>query len=393
MATIVLSSFVMRYPVGGVLSNNLQFLTGFHRLGHEAYLVEKAGYDDSCFDPERRVDGDDCSVGTRRFGELLGRHGLEGRWCFVDASGNYHGMSRDEIESVFERADLFIDRGMHQTWDEEATGAGMRVLLDPDPGFRQVQLDRAVQRGSSIPIYDAHYTYGHNIGTPASPAPDAGIEWRAVFHPIDTSLYTPTPPPPGAACTTVMNWTPLASVEHAGRSYGMKDVQFPNFETLPQRVDMPMEVAVEGPGVPRDRLRDLGWRTVSALDVTSSYDAYHSYLEGSLAEFSVVKDVYHGLRVGWFSDRSAAYLAHGRPVVVQDNGIADHLPTGEGLFEVTDIEDAADALERITADPQRHSLAARRIAEDHLDTSVVLGRFLDELGIESDTNQYAGRQR
>lgn len=379
MATIVLCSFVTRYPVGGVLSNNLQFLTGLRRLGHDVYLVEKAGYAESCFDPERRVSSDDCAEGVRRIAGLLARHGLARNWCYVAADGTYHGMVRAEVERVLRRTDVFIDRGMHGTWADEAADVPVRVLLDPDPGFRQVKMARA----ATSPDYDVHYTYGHNIGTPQSPAPEAGVPWRHLFHPVDTSLYEATEPPSGAPCTTVMNWTPLESVELGGRTFGMKDVQFPEFEDLPRRVAVPMEVAVEGPDVPHERLRSHGWRVVSALDATTSYDAYHRYLRASLAEFSVVKDVYRGLNVGWFSDRSAAYLAHGRPVVVQGNGIARHLPTGEGLFEVADVEEAADAIGRIAAEPLRHAAAARLIAEEHLDTSVVLGRFLAELGFAS----------
>jgi hypothetical protein len=373
MATILLTSFVVRHPVGGVLSNNLQFLTGFRRLGHDVVLLEKAGYDDSCFDPERRISSDDCGCGIRRVDELLERHGLRGRWCYVAADGTYHGMARTEV---------FVDRGLHGTWDEETADVPLRVLLDPDPGFRQVKLANALARGRPLPDYDAYYTYGQNIGTPRSPAPTAGVRWHHLFHPVDTPLYEPAPAPSGAPCTTVTNWRPLDQVEHDGRVYGMKDAQLPRFEQLPRRVGVEMEMAVEGAGVPVSHLERLGWRVVPALDVTTSYDAYHDYLRGSLAEFSVVKDVYRGLEVGWFSDRSAAYLAHGRPVVVQANGIAGHLPTGEGLFEVEGLEDAADAIERIAREPGRHARAARRIAEEYLDARLVLGRFLEELGVE-----------
>ena len=187
MATIILSSYFMRYPVGGVLANNLQFLTGFARLGHDVYVVEKAGYDDSCFDPVRRINSDDCSCGLGRIDELLDPLGLRGRWCYVDAEGTYSGMDRSSVEAIFGRCDLFIDRGLHRRWDDEAAGARRRVLLDPDPGFRQVRLQHDLDRGHPVPAYDAYFTYGHNIGTPASPAPDAGVHWRHVFHPVDTS--------------------------------------------------------------------------------------------------------------------------------------------------------------------------------------------------------------
>ena len=117
--------------------------------------------------------------------------------------------------------------------------------------------------------------------------------------------------------------------------------------------------------------------------MTASRDlaSYRSYIAGSSGEFSVLKEVYVDLEVGWFSDRSALYLAHGRPVIVQDNGLDGHLPLGEGLFSVTSVDEAADAVDAIRREPERHAKAARRIAETHLDTRVVLTRFLDELGL------------
>ncbi len=383
MATVLVCSFMVRHPVGGVLSNNLQLLTGFARLGHDVYLLEKAGYEDSCFDPEQRVSSDDCACGVRRVGRLLARHGLAHHWCYVAADGSYHGLSRQAVEEVIARADVFIDRGLHRAWDDETADVPVRVLLDPDPGFRQVQLARALTSGAPPVRYDACYTYGHNIGTDRSAAPTAGVTWRHVFHPVDVALYPHTYPSAGAPCTTITNWKPLEPVAFAGRTYGMKDRQLARFEDLPGRVSAPLEIAVEGTGVPVARLQSHGWHVVAALDVASSYADYHDYIRGSLAEFSVVKDVYAGLNVGWFSDRSAAYLAHGRPVIVQDNGLGGHVPTGEGLFEVEDVDEAAAAVEQVVRDPERHSRAARRLAEEHFDTGPVLGRFLDEIGIDS----------
>jgi hypothetical protein len=294
-------------------------------------------------------------------------------------------MGPRRVEEVIGRAALFIDRGLHRTWDEETANVPVRVLMDPDPGFRQIKMARDADRGHPVPEYHAYYTYGHNIGSDRSAAPTAGIRWRHLFHPVDTCLYPEVVPPDARArCTTVMNWMALEVVNHDGRAFGMKDLQVMRFADLPERVGAPMEIAVEGRDVPVDDLRRRGWHITSAVEVTASYDSYHEYLQRSLAEFSVVKDVYAGLSVGWFSDRSAAYLSHGRPVIVQDNGIGGHLPTGEGLFEVSTVDEAADAIERVRAEPVRHARAARRIAEEHLDARHVLRRFLVELGIAHD---------
>lgn len=383
MARIVFGSYMVRYPLGGMMSYVLQYLVGFQRLGHDVWLVERAGYPDSCFHPLRGTMSDDCAYGTATVHRLLGRFGLEGRWCFVDAGGRYHGASRSRIREVFRSADLFVDMGTHGAWMEEAAECGARVLIDGEPGYNQIRMESGRAAGEAWEAfsgYDAYYTNGMNVGTAASTAPTGGREWRHIFHPVATELFPPLPPAADAAVTTVMNWRSHDPVRFQGREYGQKDVEFARFLALPRRVDQPLEVAVAG-AVPEAELRSAGWRLRDAHRVTVSYDAFVGYLRSSLAEFTVCKNVFVEMRTGWFSDRSAAYLALGRPVIMQDTGFSDHLPTGEGLFAVPDVEGAAEAIRRVAAEPDRHGRAARRIAEEHLDARIVLGRFLSQLGV------------
>lgn len=380
MATIVLSSYLVRHPVGGVLASNLQLIRGFTKLGHDVYLFETAGYPNSCFDPVAGVSGDDCSYGVAVVDRMLRQMGLHHRLCFVAADGIYHGLGPSQVRQVFDRCELFIDRGDHRDWKEETAAVPLRVLVDPDPGYRQIKLANALARGEPIPRYDAYYTYGHNIASGHSPVPTSGLSWRHLFHPVDTWWIQPTPPAKGPF-TTVMHWTSHRPVTFGGVAYGMKDVEFEHFIDLPQRTSAGLEVAVEGKDVPLDHLRGNGWTVRPAVEVTSSLDAYLSYVRASAGEFSVVKEVYRAFDVGWFSDRSAVYLASGRPVVVQATGLQGVLPSGEGLFFVHDADDAAAALNAVRRDPVRHAKAAREIAVEYLDAGVVLNRFLDELGL------------
>ena len=382
MATIVLTSYMVRHPLGGVLASNLQLIWGLSRLGHEVYVFEPAGYPKSCFDPIRMESGDNCEYGVRTVRELFESMGYVDRLCFVDAEGGHHGLSRRELVDVFARCDLFIDRGDHRVWAEESSDVPVRVLIDPDPGYRQVKLFNEAARGEPLPQFDAYYTYGYNVASGASSAPTAGLEWRHMFHPIDTRRFQATPIPTDGAFTTVMNWTSHKAVEFAGTSYGMKDVEFEHFLELPRRTGAALEVAAEGKRVPHERLEQYGWRVRSAIEVTGTLDAYFDYIRRSAGEFSVVKSVYRGLNVGWFSDRSAAYMAMGRPVIIQDNGLTGVLPSGEGLFAVQTMEEAAAALDSVLSAPARHGAAARDIAIEYLDTVTVLSRFLRELGVE-----------
>jgi hypothetical protein len=110
-------------------------------------------------------------------------------------------------------------------------------------------------------------------------------------------------------------------------------------------------------------------------------EAYQSYIAGSKAEFSVARGMYVQTRSGWFSDRSACYLASGRPVLAQDTGLRDLYPTGAGLLTFDTLDDAVGAVEEVEGDYLGHSHAARQIAEEFFDSRRVLSRLLATLGV------------
>ncbi len=383
MARIIVGSYMIRYPLGGMMSWVLQYLSGFRKLGHEVYFVEKSGYPESCYDPARNLMSDDPTYGTRAVYNLLGRLGLEERWCYVDAAGHYHGMPRNGIEEVFRSGDLFFDMGTHGDWLEEAAGTSIRVLVDGEPAFTQMKMEKRIAGGESLPEYDYYYTTGRNIGTGRSTAPTAGKSWRVLFHPVDIDLFRFSIPKLGAHFSTVMNWQSYEPLSYNGRIYGHKDVEFERFIELPLAASARLEIAVSGKKIPVDRLLGAGWSIRDAHDVTKSFDTFSAYIDESMGEFSVCKSGYVVTRSGWFSDRSAAYLASGRPVVLQETGFSSHLPCGEGLFAVETLEEAASALESIQRNTVSHSRRAREIACEYLETRKVLGKILNEIGIQA----------
>jgi hypothetical protein len=239
-----------------------------------------------------------------------------------------------------------------------------------------------LEGGPPLPDYDFYFSNGANIGTPHSTAPTAGKSWGAVFNPVVTDLFPVSPPPANAPFTTVMNWQSHPPLEYEDREYGQKDVEFEKFMNLPAGLIVPMEVAVSGQNVPVAELKDAGWRMQDAQERTISFDTYRDYIRISRGEFSVAKNIFVALQTGWFSDRSAAYLASGRPVILQDTGFSRHLPTGEGLFAVSSLEEAAAAATKIQSNFKHHSQKARQIAEEHLSFHKILGKFLRELNIE-----------
>jgi hypothetical protein len=182
--------------------------------------------------------------------------------------------------------------------------------------------------------------------------------------------------------TTIADWWGQKYLEFEGKVLGPKREEFLKFLDLPQRSGEIITLALDIPPMDTDieRLESHGWRLESPALVVSP-EGYTDWIMGSLGEFSCAKGVYVGTHCGWFSDRSACYLAAGRPVVVQDTGFADVLPTGEGLFAVRTPEEAAEAFHAIRLDYPRHSQAARRIAEEYFDSALVLARLLAEVGI------------
>jgi hypothetical protein len=254
-------------------------------------------------------------------------------------------------------------------------------LLDGEPGFNQMKMEMRRSAGEALSEYDYYYTAGSNVGTPRSSAPTAGFAWGHLWHPIVTEMSPIVPVGPDAAFTTVMNWQSHDPIEFNGQWYGQKDIEFEHFLDLPGRTTVPMEIAVAGQRVPRHALTDAGWAVRDAHAVTSSFDSFRDYIRRSRGEFSVCKHVFVATNSGWFSDRSAAYLASGRPVVMQDTGFSAHLPCGEGLFAVHTADEAAQSLDEIARDYPRHSKRAREIAVEHLEAGKVLGRFLSELNL------------
>jgi hypothetical protein len=173
-----------------------------------------------------------------------------------------------------------------------------------------------------------------------------------------------------------MQWDSYAPLEHAGRRFGNKSLSFEPYLDLPRHTGVPLELALGSPHAPRDQLRRRGWRIEDPLAVTADPWTYQRYLAASRGEFSVAKHGYVASRSGWFSERTACYLATGRPAVVQDTGFTDAIPAGEGLLAFSDPGEAAAALEAVHAAPAHHGSMARKLAEAFFDARGVLGELV-----------------
>ncbi len=189
--------------------------------------------------------------------------------------------------------------------------------------------------------------------------------------------------PPGTAYTTVMNWRAYAPVEWEGETWGQKDAEFPLVQGLPGRLpDLELELAVGGRDVPREELRGAGWNVTDPLEATRTIWRFRDYIAGSRAELTIAKQCYVRSRSGWFSERSANYLAAGRPVIVQDTGWSQHVPQGPGVLPFRTTDEAEAAIRAVEADPIGHAEGARKVAASYFDSAVVLGELLSTAGVD-----------
>jgi hypothetical protein len=377
---ILLAGMVAGDPrQGGASWAVLQYVAGLRELGHEVVLVEPVAAE--ALDPGGEV--------VRYFGALPL---LDGRAALLERGGEGTvGMSYRELVEFARGADLLLNiSGMLR--DERLLEAvPVRAFLDLDPGFNQVWQATGAEMG--IALHTHFVTVGVRIGAEDCPIPTLGRTWIPTLPPVSL-VHWPLAEGPldHEAFTSVGHWRSYGSIEHEGIRYGQRAHALREFFELPRRVDARFELAL---GIHPDEVDDLralrgnGWGLLDPDEVAGNPDDYAGFVRGSKAELCVAKSGYVNSRSGWFSDRSACYLASGRPVTAQDTGFGEALPVGEGLLAYSSTADAAAAVTEIERDYDRHRAAARALAEEHLDAAKVLPRLLERLGASGSSE--AGR--
>ena len=268
-------------------------------------------------------------------------------------------------------ADLFLNlSGGSWFWRDEYARIPHKAFIDSDPAFTQLAIAKAEPwYVKFFQQFDHLFTFGSNIGTPASPVPVGDFTWHKTWQPITMDEWT-TNASPRDRFTTVMTW----QIESFADVGGNKDQEFVRFIDLPSKTPQKFELAINGP---QTLLREHGWETVAAMDVSKTPNQYRDFIHESKAEFGVAKHTYVVNRSGWFSDRTECYLASGRPAIVQDTGWTAHLPSGEGLFAFSSPDDAVAGIEAINRDYARHARRASELARAYFDARVILPRLLE----------------
>jgi len=387
--TIVVTGMVATYPLGGVAVDYLAYVEGFQRLGLDVFYLEDPGH--WFYDPRAQTFTDDVAYGVAYLAAALSRLSTPApRWAVRGPDGTYHGTDAVTVERICAQADLFLNVSGACWLRPEYRGARRTAYLDTDPGYSQAKV-AAVAAGTAsaddaysvglIRAHDTFFTLAENIHDPACRIPAGGLRWCPTRQPVVLEDWPFTFAPAAPAFTTVMSWkTDVTPPSFDGVAYGGKDVEFLRFIDLPARTPVALEVAVSG-AAPQQRLRGAGWRVVDGFSRSHSPAAYRDYLRAARGEWSVAKNAYVATGSGWFSTRTAVYLACGKPAVVQDTGWSRHYPTGEGLFAFSTVEEAVDALERVDRSYLAHCDAARAIAEREFAAPRVLERLLRDAGL------------
>ena len=370
---IVCSVHLVRYPLGGHSWHHLQYLIGLARMGHQVTFFENYGWPDSCYDPARNVMTSDPTYGIAYLEKLMRPYGIGERWCYLGEDGTAYGMSRNRLAELCSESDLYLNLS-NINWIPEVEKCRRRVLVDTDPAFTQIG---ALGAGGPFDAYHALFTYGENVHQPGCDMPTAGERWHRTRQPVVLDLWPVDSGDRSAPFTTLATWSPIGDRIHEGRVYGMKNREFQPFFTLPRDTGEPMEMSLNAPGEIRRQLREGGWNLVDPRKVTFDPWTYQQYLRASRAEFSVAKHGYVVTRCGWFSERSAAYMASGRPVLIQETGFSDWLETGSGVIPFSTPSEALDGIEDINSRYESHCQAARELAEEYFDARKVLTSLLE----------------
>jgi hypothetical protein len=385
---IIVAGMAAQYPVGGVAWDYLQYAIGLARLGHDVFYHE----DTWCwpYNPRENRMTDDPAYSAAFLKSFFERYApdLADRWHYLHLHQTSCGMSRHALDEVARTADLFLNISGSNFFPDALSPDCLKVFLDTDPGYNQIVLTEPPSWAENVErwrtgvfAHDRHFTYAENIGAPDCRVPTADLHWQKTRMPIVLELWEgiPIPGVPEGDWSTVMTWNVFrGKLEYCGTEYHGKAAEFSKIIGLPRRVGLPFRLALGGTEAPRDRLEAEGWVVEDGPAVTLTPQAYHDYIAAARGEVSIAKNVYVAMRTGWFSCRSACYLAAARPVVVQDTGFRGLIPSGRGLHAFDTAEEAVAAIRQIERDYYQEARAAREAAHAYFDSRQVLSHLIED---------------
>jgi hypothetical protein len=387
---IIVTGMVGLYPVGGVAWDYLQYVIGFARLGHDVYYHEDTW--SWPYHPVEKTYTADGAYSAAYLSDFFKSYapGLSERWHYLHLHETSYGMERKTFDEVAATADVFLNVSGACMIPEELSPRCVKIFLDTDPGYNQLMLSERFEWSEnvdrwcrSVEAHDQHFTYAENIYGGDCLVPRLHFRWKTTRMPIVMDLWEPLAgvrPSETMPWTTIMTWNAFkGKLIYKGVEYGSKGAEFEKLMDLPRHVRSRLNVAVGGVSAPLERLASSGWQVTDGPEATVTPSRYQEFIRDSRGEISTAKNVYVALRTGWFSCRSACYLAAGRPVVVQDTGFRSIIPCGAGVLAFGTPDEAIAALQLAEADYEGQSAAALEVAREHFDCERVLGKMIQDI--------------
>jgi GT2 family glycosyltransferase len=383
---IVVLGMMTKMPVAGIVWLTIPYLVGLRNLGYDPYYVEAHARTPSML--MERADEDGSARAAAFVDAVMRRFDFPDRWAYhaLHSDGKVYGMSEAQLRALYRSAALIVN--LHGGTDPlpEHTQTDRLVLIETDPVQLEIELYHGETRAQEfLAAHCAAFTWGENYGNPdcGVPLPDR-VAFRPTRMPVLLDEWGGRSGQARDVYTTVGNWEQSwRDLEFAGQVYHWsKHHEFLKVIDLPRLSGRRFELALAS--YDDDALALLTareWAVRPAIEISADIDAYREYVVSSRGEFTVAKDQNVRLRSGWFSDRSATYLASGRPVITQETGFGNALPTGSGLFGFSTIDEALGAVEAIEQDYSKHAKAASEIAREFFDSQRVLRRLVTDLGL------------
>ena len=380
--------FMGSMPIAGVIWQHVHYVVGLQRLGHDVYYIEDSAR--LPYNPETFEVNNEFDYAAKVLDRLAGEFDFKNRWAFCARylkNNPTAGLPLKKIRQLYRDADAILNICGTQEFNDDLLKSDRIIYVESDPGVEQIKIDQGVK--STIDYLSRHhalFTFGENVGTKKFPVPRHGFKWHATRQPIVTHLWkTNRVPKRAAVFTSIANWSTsgLKDITWRGRKYlWSKSREFLRFAAAPKKAGETFELATNIQDLcAREKFERNGWRLVSPLQMSIDYWHYRDYIQQSKGEFTAAKDQYVRLNTGWFSDRSACYLAAGRPVITQETGFTKNYGGDAGLLAFRSLGEIADAVKKVNSAYPKHSGAARQIAREIFEAEKVLKSLLDRAGI------------
>lgn len=330
-----------------------------------------------CYHPDQGITDSDPTYGLKYLKRSLDYLKIDIPWAYYNKHKN-EWYTNDGEKSFIDTKnfDILINLSCSNMLREWHLSIPIRVLIDTDPLFTQIRNLQSKERFSLSQLHNRWLTFGENIPTGASKVPKDGFTWRATRQPIVMDDWNNLFQEVRKKFTSIIQWESYPSMIFNGVSYGMKSASFLPFFDFPSKTQARIELALGSPNAPRKELRKFGWDIINPLTISKSLQPYKEYIQQSYGEFCICKEGYVISHTGWFSERSAAYLASGRPVVAQDTGFTKHLESGAGLLAFHNTETAMEALNDVIGNYSIHCKKARELADAYFDSRIVLEQLI-----------------